>query len=136
MEYVVRVKENVRFSLSLPDGTVRNMAPGGIRLLAAADATAQEIGHDMTVTSAMDGTHSGPDDPHPHGNALDLRSHDLPDKLKTLEVLQKHHGPLFYSFLEDEGTDNEHIHAQVRKGTIFPPNFSNLEAVQDAAVND
>ena len=121
MIYCVRVKLGVLFTRIMPDGEIRSLAPGGIALLSALDLTAKEIGHDLTVTSALDGAHSGPDDPHPHGNALDVSTHDLPSPKHALETLIVQLGPLFYAFLEDEGTDNEHIHCQVAKGTVYPP---------------
>ena len=113
----------------MPDGEVRSLAPGGIAILSALDLTAKEIGHDLTVTSALDGTHSGPEDPHPHGNALDVRTHDLPSPQHALETLKVQLGPLFYAFLEDPDDvthadpdkSNEHIHCQVRKGSVYPP---------------
>lgn len=108
------------------------IAPGGFRLLAAIDATAQEIGHDLTITSGTDGEHSGPEDPHYRGEAYDVRTQDLPDKQKALEILQAHIGPLFYAFIEDPGTPNEHIHCQVAKGTTFPP----VQASAQAITND
>jgi len=109
---VVRVKDGVQFAV---------IAPGGFRLLAAIDATAQGIAHDLTITSGTDGEHSGPDDPHHRGEAYDVRTNDLPDKQHALDVLKAEIGPLFYAFIEDPGTPNEHIHCQVNKGTTFPP---------------
>lgn len=117
----VRLKPGVLLTRVMPDGEVRSLAPGGIAILSAFDLTAKQIGHDMTVTSALDGEHSGPEDPHPHGNALDGRTHDLPNPQHALETLKVQLGPLFYAFLEDEGTPNAHIHAQVARGTVYPP---------------
>jgi len=121
MIYCVRVKPTVLFTRVMPDGEIRNLAPGGIALLSALDLTAKEIKHDLTVTAALDGNHSGPDDPHLHGNALDVRTHDLDNPQHAVETLIVQLGPLFYAFLEDPDTDNEHIHCQVRKGTVYPP---------------
>lgn len=112
----VRCTDNVRFA-ERPD-------PGGIRILEAVSVTARKCGHDIWITSAADGVHSGPDDPHPEGKAFDLRTKDVPDKYTMLAILQ---GELygspryFYAFLEDAGTKNEHIHVQVRKGQTWPP---------------
>lgn len=123
MIYCVRVKPGVLFTRVMLDGEIRSLAPGGIAILSALDLTAKELGHDLTVTSALDGTHSGPDDPHPHGNALDVRTHDLPNPLHALETLKVQLGPLFYAFLEDpdDTNANQHLHAQVAKGTVYPP---------------
>jgi hypothetical protein len=120
MIYCVRVKPTVLFTRVMPDGEIRNLAPGGIALLSALDLTAKEIEHDLTVTSALDGTHSGPDDPHLHGNALDIRTHDLPDPEHALQTLIVQLGPRFYAFMEDAESDNAHIHCQVARGTVYP----------------
>jgi hypothetical protein len=110
-EPVVRVKDGVQFT---------TIAPGGFRILAALDRACLQISHDLTITSACDGEHSGPDDPHHRGEAYDVRTHDLPDKETALRSIQFFLGPRFYAFLEDPGTENEHIHAQVAKGTVYP----------------
>jgi hypothetical protein len=109
---VVRVKDGVQFTV---------IAPGGFHILAAVEYAAGFLRHDLTITSACDGEHSGPDDPHHKGEAYDIRTHDLPDKQLALDTLVRFLGDTrFYTFLEDEGTDNEHIHSQVRKGLIYP----------------
>jgi hypothetical protein len=108
----VRVKEGVEFKV---------IAPGGFRILAALDHTAVFISHDLTITSGTDGEHSGPNDPHHKGEGYDIRSHDLPDKQLALSMLTGFLGSEFYAFLEDPDSENEHIHCQVAKGTIYPP---------------
>ena len=112
MVYCVRVKDGVQFTV---------IAPGGFALLSAIDLTAKEIKHDLTITSACDGTHSGPTDPHHRGEAYDIRTKDLPSPQHALETLQVQLGPLFFAWIEDEGEDNEHIHCQVRRDTVYPP---------------
>lgn len=107
----VRFKDGVQFKIS----------PGGIRILAALDHAAQVIAHDITITSGADGTHSGPEDPHFRGDAYDNRTHDLPDPQLALKAIQDFLGDRFFSWIEAAGTDNEHIHTQVRKGTVYPP---------------
>jgi hypothetical protein len=108
------------------------IAPGGHRILAAIDYVAESNDHDLTITSACDGVHSGPNDPHHRGEAYDIRTHDLDDVDTVLKDIQFYLGSEhFYAFLEDLGTANEHIHVQVRKGTVFPPN--NQEQVDEAA---
>ena len=124
MIYCVRTKPGVLFTRTMPDGEVRSLAPGGIAILSALDLTAKEIKHDLTVTSGMDGTHSGPNDPHLRGEAFDVRTHDLDNPKHALETLIVQLGPLFYAFLEDEATDNEHIHVQILKGSVYPPTLS------------
>lgn len=108
---VIRVKPGVEFAM---------IAPGGFRILWAIEDLAASIAYDLTITSGTDGAHSGPTDPHHRGEAYDVRSHDLPDKEATLIAMMNRLGPQFYAFLESPGTDNEHIHAQVKKGTTYP----------------
>lgn len=115
---VVRVKPGVLFTV---------IAPGGFAILAALDYAAFVLDEDITITSACDGEHSGPDDPHHKGEAYDIRTHDLmseEQKEDLLEAVQNElngHGVgKFYSFIEDPGTPNEHIHVQVAKGTTYP----------------
>jgi hypothetical protein len=109
---VVRCKPGVQFTV---------IAPGGFALLSAIDLTAKEIEHDLTITSACDGTHSGPSDPHHTGNAYDIRVSDLPNPQHALETLQVQLGPLFFAWIENAGQPNQHIHCQVKKGTVYPP---------------
>ncbi len=110
---LVRTKEGVQFTV---------IAPGGFRILAAIDKVAKTSAFDLTITSACDGEHSGLEDPHHRGEAYDIRTHDLDSDIKqgVLAGIKNILGGAFYAFLEDPGTDNEHIHAQVRKGTVFP----------------
>jgi hypothetical protein len=89
-------------------------------MLSAIDACASEQEQDITVTSACDGTHSGPDDPHHRGEAYDIRTHDQADKHGLLAKLQAKLGERFFLWIEDEGQPNEHIHMQVKKGTQYP----------------
>jgi hypothetical protein len=106
----VFVKEGVLFTI---------IAPGGFRLLSAIDTAARVEA--LTITSACDGEHSGPDDPHHRGEAYDVRSHDLQDKVRTLNaIMDCLEMERFFGFLEDSGTENEHIHIQVKKGTVYP----------------
>lgn len=108
----LRVKEGVQFT---------KIAPGGFVILAAFLHAANVISHDITITSWCDGEHSGPDDPHHRGEAGDCRTHDLPDPQLALEAMQHFAGDRFFFWIEDAGKPNEHIHGQVRKGTVYPP---------------
>ena len=116
----LRVKPGVAFNV---------IAPGGFRILAALESAASHIAHDLTITSACDGEHSGPDDPHHRGEAYDVRTHDLPDKQLALKAIKdfldipegEQQGSRFFAWIENEGEENEHIHCQVRKGTVYPP---------------
>lgn len=111
---VVRVKSGVLFS---------QIAPGGFRILSAIDQTAAKLGLDFVLTSGTDGVHSGENDPHHRGEAYDLRSHDFTPEQKDLilaNVMNLLGWEHFYGFLEAPGTDNEHFHWQVKKGTTYP----------------
>lgn len=114
MPGVLRVKDGVEFT---------TIAPGGFRILQALNLTANITGHDLFITSACDGCHSGLLDPHHRGEAFDIRTHDFTtdEKLAVLDTLRSQLTPgRFYAFLEAPNTDNEHIHVQVTKGTTYP----------------
>jgi hypothetical protein len=111
---VILVKSNVLFT---------TIAPGGFRILSALDQVAKNLDCDLIITSGCDGEHSGPADPHHFGNAYDVRSHDFSVEQKD-SVLARVMSILgwdrFYGFVEAPGTDNEHFHFQVKKGTVYP----------------
>lgn len=107
------VKSGVEFS---------KIAPGGFRILSALDQCAAKFG-DLILTSACDGAHSGPEDPHHRGEAYDVRSHEFTQeqKDKILATVMTLLGwDRFFGFLEAAGTDNEHFHFQTKKGTQYP----------------
>ena len=111
---VVRVKDGVEFTV---------IAPGGFCILAAIENAAALCNRDLTITSACDGEHSGPDDPHHRGEAYDVRTHDIPPEYKQLvagTILRGLPAGRFYGFIESPGTPDEHFHVQVRKGTNYP----------------
>lgn len=61
----------------------------------------------------------GPDDPHTHGFAEDWRSKHIPTsemKHEILEELRRELGSLYTVLLENENTENEHFHRQIKKG--------------------
>lgn len=112
---VIRTKPGVEFAI---------IAPGGFVMIAAIQLAAEDTGLDLTITSGTDGEHSGPEDPHKRGEAYDVRSHDLSLEQKdAVEDSLTRNLPAahFFFFLEAEGTDNEHFHIQVKKGTTYPP---------------
>lgn len=114
MDSVIRTKGGVEFTI---------IAPAGFRILSALDQACKQMGMDFIITSACDGVHSGPDDPHHLGEAYDIRSHDFStdDKDKLLALVMAALGwDNFYGFLESPGTDNEHFHFQRKKGTTYP----------------
>jgi hypothetical protein len=112
---VVTVKPGVEFAV---------IAPGGFCILSAIQQASQHCAVDLTITSGTDGEHSGPADPHHTGNAYDVRSHDLTDEMKQAVLAYMMDTVLgwdrFYGFIEAAGTDNEHFHVQVKKGTTYP----------------
>lgn len=109
----VLVKSGVAFTV---------IAPAGVCILQALKAAARALDRDLTITSACEGEHSGPDDPHHRGCAYDIRSHDI-DPAMRAKVLDTIMSGLardrFYGFLEARGTSNEHYHVQLRKGASF-----------------
>lgn len=129
---IVRVKPGVLFTV---------IAPAGFRLLAAIERTARALAIELTITSACDGEHSGPTDPHHRGEAYDVRTRNLTEPQKDgvlREILNACHDagdgsprPVdgtprslatgrFFGFVEAPGDVNEHIHVQVRKGRVYP----------------
>src|SRR6267142_2289217 len=107
----VRVKDGVKFDV---------IAPGGFEILSVLGYASWLLGYDIWITSGTDGEHSGPDDPHHHGRAYDVRCHDVPDKYLLATTianrLAARYPGKFYVFIEDDGQPNEHIHGQIRHG--------------------
>lgn len=128
-----------------PDVAFAVIAPAGFRLLAAFEFVARTEGRVLTLTAGTNGQHSGINDPHYKGCAYDLRSHDLPSAEVKQQVLQaileelsdSATDPvvatqgglatlLFWGWLEDAGTPNEHFHVQLRNGREYLPIYSPL----------
>jgi hypothetical protein len=106
-----------------PGAEFTTIAPGGFCILSAIQQASQRLNLSLTITSACDGEHSGPDDPHHRGEAYDVRTHDLQGdaKFSVLAVVLDCLPPgRFFGFLEDAYTANEHLHFQVKKGTTYP----------------
>jgi hypothetical protein len=98
------------------------IAPAGYLILQALKAATVKLGKDLTITSACDGLHSGPGDPHHTGEAYDVRSHDFPAPLRAgviATIMQPLDPTRFFGYLEVPGTDNEHFHIQRKKDTTF-----------------
>lgn len=124
-----------------PGVKIDRLSIGGACIVAALLQTAAQLPFDLTLTSGNEGPHSGPDDPHPRGDALDVRSHDLADQALKQRVLAlvmsalarfDHQSGIvatsgglasahFFGFLETPHAANEHFHIQVRQGVTFPP---------------
>jgi hypothetical protein len=110
----IRAKTGVLFTV---------IAPGGFHILSAIDQVATKLDCDLVITSACDGEHSGPDDPHHRGEAYDVRSHDFSQAQKDLVLAQAMNilgRDRFFGFIEAPSTDNEHFHIQVAKGAVYP----------------
>lgn len=103
-------------------GTV--LAPAGARILDRLKRIVSSYPFDVTITSARDGVHSGPGDPHHTGEAFDLRTHGLTHEQKA-QIIRDLKESLyktprrFYVVLEYPGQDNEHVHVQRRRGTTY-----------------
>ena len=103
-------------------GTV--LAPAGARILEVLKRLTAGYPFDVTITSARDGAHSGPGDPHHSGQAFDLRTNTLTDDQKATlltdlrETLYKTPRK-FWVDLEAPGQPHEHIHVQRRKGVTY-----------------
>lgn len=108
---IVNVKPGVQFTV---------IAPAGFHILSCIQLIAEGRPFDLTITSACDGEHSGPNDPHHRGEAYDVRCHDLSYPAQVLHDLQQLLGAKFYAFIEDPDTDNTHIHVQLAKGEVYP----------------
>jgi hypothetical protein len=108
--------------------------------------TAAGLPFDLTITSGQEGEHTGL--AHRLGNAVDVRSHDVPPESKSsvlqllmsdLCALERRLGvnslvepkdggfvtECFYGFLEHPGEPREHYHLQLRIGHVFPPTGEN-----------
>lgn len=107
----------------------------GFRIIDALKAASDLLGRTLIITCACEG--HGPDDPHTLGEALDIRSHDIPqaDKQTVLQsiMIALRRGDIdspvetsqglatlhFFGWLEHAGQDDEHYHVQRRKGTTY-----------------
>lgn len=109
----LRVKAGVDFG--------HDLAFGGARILEVLKQLQATYPFNVTITSARDGVHSGPNDPHPLGNAFDIRTHDLTlaQEQRLLADLQVTLGSRFYAFLEHPDLIDVHIHVQVARGTTY-----------------
>jgi hypothetical protein len=109
----MKFKDGVKFDL---------LSPALVMVLHAAErvydrVTRNSDDHEMTVTALFNGDHL-PDSQHYHGNAVDIRAHDLDaDTAASLRAeLDVLLSPLGCTvLLEDAGTENCHIHIQLYK---------------------
>ncbi len=102
-----------------------NLAFAGARILDVAKKVAELMDFDVMITSAREGVHSGPNDPHHKGEAFDFRTNTLKPEQKARLLTSLQNGlytsrpARFYAFLESPGLLNEHIHVQRRMGTVY-----------------
>lgn len=117
--------------------TFRMGPPGGFRILGALTGLAFFLGHDVTISCGSD-SHPAADH-HSTGEAFDVRTIGLDDETikRMLLWLRQDLGPLF-TVLHERPVDVEsgplaglvtvnphasgqHIHCQVKLGTVYPP---------------
>lgn len=125
---VVRVKCGVTFRMG---------PPAGFRILAAISALAFFLGKDVTISCGSDSHPAA--DPHSLGEAFDIRTNGEDDETikRMLLFLRNDLGPLF-TVLHERKEDvtsgplvglvtvnplasGQHIHAQRKRNTIYPP---------------
>ena len=76
----------------------------------------------FVVTAGSDGQHME-DSRHYTGEAIDVRSKNFPTleaKERFREAYEMALGPKFRVLFESVGTNQEHFHAQVRRGGAYP----------------
>jgi hypothetical protein len=76
---------------------------------------------EVVITSINDSTH-GAGSRHYTNEALDIRTKNWPSRESVRwfrRALEEQLGPQFRVLFEDEGTKNEHLHVQVRKGRTY-----------------
>jgi hypothetical protein len=95
-------------------------SPAMQRLVITLAQLARQERVDFVITSANDSRHLV-DSRHYTNEAIDIRSKSFPTAVKRRlrEVYEAMLGPQFRVLLEVEGTDNEHFHAQVRRGAVY-----------------
>jgi hypothetical protein len=108
---------------------VKRMTPALTVILNAAAQAQEELGYPkvLVVTSVNDGRHST-NSRHYKDEAIDFRTKGAASNtMGTTERkrafrsrLQSFAGARFRVLFEAVGTPNEHLHAQVRKGQVYP----------------
>jgi hypothetical protein len=103
----------------------KEFTPAMLHILVRAQRFVAELTEvdEVVITSANDSQHA-PTSRHYTNEALDFRTHNWPsrDAVRWFRrALEEVLGPQFRVLLENEGTPNEHLHAQVRKGHTYQP---------------
>lgn len=96
-------------------------APPMFRIIEVLKNISADLRKDIVITSGSDGQHSGPNDPHYSGGALDIRTNTFSQEIKELILflLLAELGPKFSGFIENPGQPGEHIHVQRLYGTNY-----------------
>ena len=112
-----------------PGAVFKRFTPGLVRMLEALMSIALSgrelvpgMPEDLVITSANDSTH-GSGSRHYRDEALDVRSQSFTTRASKdifRMTLQARLGEKFTVLFENEGTDSEHFHCQVRKGGSYP----------------
>jgi hypothetical protein len=100
---------------------VKRLTPALVRILRVVLDADQHFPEDMVVTSVNDSRHAE-GSAHYRDEAIDLRCNDRPRHvdLELCRFLSGTLGPRFLVLYEGEGTPNEHIHIQLKKGAKWP----------------
>lgn len=123
-----------------PGVDLNGLAPGGCRILSIAALAPLVLGFDQLISCGKEG--HGPDDPHTHGDAVDLRTRDHSplEVLQMISYYQQQLGTDLFTVLFEvpeaerasidpmlqeyiylpSDPDAQHLHLQVRKGRVFP----------------
>lgn len=109
---MVKFKSSVRF---------KALTPALMRILEAVMELDTQLIGDIVITSVNDSKHSE-NSAHYRNEAVDIRCNDRPKHIDRLMVDALRHtlGDKFFVLYEGEGTPNEHIHVQLRKGQSYP----------------
>ena len=107
-------KQTVRF---------RRFTPALMRILRAVyDVTrGQSEPSEVVITSVNDSTH-GPQSRHYTDEAIDVRTKHFASetaKLRFAALLRAELGPAFTVLYENPAGENQHLHIQPRKGTVY-----------------
>lgn len=119
---VIRTKPTVRFG---------GITAGLIELLRSLEELSRSplldwLPPELVITAGSDGTHAT-NSRHYTYEAIDVRSKNFPSLARKQEFRRRWEAQLearfpgkFRVLLESVGSDNEHFHAQVKKGQTFP----------------
>jgi hypothetical protein len=96
------------------------ISPAGFRILSGAEWVSRKLRLPITITAGTNGKHML-GSKHYDGQAYDVRCKGLdgPVKQALIESLKLELGPQFTVLHEAEGTANEHLHLQLKKGTTY-----------------